>query len=36
LGMGLILFAMILTVYLDVRQISKTSQNKVRMINPSE
>lgn len=36
LGMGLILFVMILTVYLDVRQISKISQNKVRMINPSE
>ena len=36
LGMGLILFVMILTVYLDIRQISKISQNKVRMINPSE
>jgi len=37
LGMGLILFIIVLTVFLDVRQISKkTSPNKLRMINHSE
>jgi heme A synthase len=37
LGMGLILFIMILTVFLDVRQISKkNSPTKLRMINHSE
>jgi cytochrome c oxidase assembly protein subunit 15 len=37
LGMGLILFIMILTVYLDVKEISKKiSSNRLRMINPSE
>lgn len=37
LGMGLILFIIVLTVFLDVRQISKKiSPNKLRMINHSE
>jgi heme A synthase len=37
LGMGLILFIMVLTVFLDVRQISKKIlPNKLRMINHSE
>ena len=36
LGMGLILFLMVLTVFLDVRQISKkNSPGKLRMINQS-
>ena len=37
LGMGLILFIMILTVFLDAKEISKKiSRNKLRMINSSE
>ncbi|HET6727276.1 MAG TPA: COX15/CtaA family protein [Nitrososphaeraceae archaeon] len=37
LGMGLILFIMILTVFLDAKEISKkNSPNKLRMINSSE
>ena len=37
LGMGLILFIMILTVFLDVKEISKKiSPNRLRMTNPSE
>ena len=37
LGMGLILFIMILTVFLDTKEISKkNSPNKLRMINSSE
>jgi len=37
LGMGLILFIMILTVFLDVKEISKKiSRDKLRMINSSE
>jgi heme A synthase len=36
LGMGLILFIMILTVFLDVKEISKISANRLRMTNPSE
>lgn len=37
LGMGLILFIIVLTVFLDARQISKKiSPNKLRMINHSE
>jgi hypothetical protein len=36
LGMGLILFVMILTVFLDVKEISKKISPNMRVINPSE
>ena len=36
LGMGLILFVMVLTVFLDVKEISKKISPNMRVINRSE